>query len=304
MGWSRAVAPVAVLLVVVGVGCDGVDAPPLDSVLDGGPTGPATATGPRAEPTGGASGPGWQTGPAGSAAPDPGREQPAGPSTDDHGPVGANGPAILAAGMPRLVVEIDRQEGARLPPAAVDHLMATLRRHADKPGGIARAGGSTFASDRTRWSAAQIRRTAAANRDVRSGPDRVAIYLLALRGEMTRDGQTSDAIGVAVNASEVGLFPERWAGLADLLGGSEAVGRAVLVHELGHLLGLVNLTYEARHGREDPEHPGHSASRDSVMYWAIETTLIGQVFSGPPPDRFDAADRDDIAFIRRRGEQR
>ena len=51
-------------------------------------------------------------------------------------------------------------------------------------------------------------------------------------------------------------------------------------------------------GRADPEHPGHSPNRGSVMYHAVESTLLGTVLSGGPPRDFDADDLADLAAIR------
>ena len=67
------------------------------------------------------------------------------------------------------------------------------------------------------------------------------------------------------------------------------------MHEVGHLLGLVDLVLET--GRQDPEHPGHSRNRGSVMYFAVESTLVGDLLGGGPPTRFDDADRADLRAI-------
>lgn len=217
---------------------------------------------------------------------------------DDLGAVGRNGRAMLRGDRPRLVVEIDVQEGVAPSQRAVDHLIAILAQHADKPGGIALGGGNTFSSDRTGWTAADLRDVAATHRSTSSGRDVVSLYVLYVRGGFVDDGEETNAIGVAHRASEIAMFPDRWGGLPDVLGSSERIERAVLVHELGHTLGLVELTYDSDHDRQDPDYPGHSANRDSVMYWAVETTLVGQVFNGPPPDSFDAADVDDLTALR------
>lgn len=217
---------------------------------------------------------------------------------DDLGGVGANGRALLRPDRPAVVIEVDTQEDTTADRAALDHLVDELGRYADKPGGIRFEGGNSFASDRRSWSGTDIRAVAEANRSTRSSDDAVSLYLVYVRGEFTSGGESTNAIGVATNASEIALFPEAWSGLGGLLGGSRAIERAVLVHELGHALGLVNLTYTSPIDHEDPDYPGHSRNEGSVMYWAVETSLIGQVFSGPPPDRFDDADATDLQGLR------
>lgn len=217
---------------------------------------------------------------------------------DDLGPVGLNGRAMLRGDRPRLVVEVDVQEGVTPDRAAVDHLLSTLGAHADKPGGITLAGGNTFASDRTDWTAADLRDVASAHRSTSSGDEVVSLYLLYVRGGFVEDGEETAAIGVAHRASEMALFPDQWRGLDTVLDGGRGIERAVLVHELGHLFGLVELTYDSDHDRQDPDHPGHSSDRSSVMHYAVETTLVGQVFSGPPPDTFTSQDADDLRALR------
>ncbi|MGH3441647.1 MAG: hypothetical protein ACRDUY_06305 [Nitriliruptorales bacterium] len=215
--------------------------------------------------------------------------------TNDLGSLGANGPAILRGDHQRLVVEVDVQQGVDANSGALDHLVGVLGSVSDKPGGIALSGGNSFSSERQTWTPGDLRAVADANRSNYSTADTVVIYVLYVDGSF----ENENALGVAYNASEVALFPERWRGtLADLLGGGRQVEEAVVVHEIGHLLGLVNLTYDSRFGHEDPEHPHHSNNRGSVMYWAIESTAIGQVFSGPPPDDFDEQDRADLRFLR------
>ena len=66
------------------------------------------------------------------------------------------------------------------------------------------------------------------------------------------------------------------------------------MHEAGHLLGLVNLVYTSPIDHEDPDNPGHSSNEDSVMYWAIESTSIGNFISGSIPDEFDDDDKFDL----------
>ena len=182
--------------------------------------------------------------------------------------------------------------------AAVDHMVAEVSRYVDKPGGITFAGGNTFASDRDAWTTDDLRAAVPQNRSTFTTADQVNVHVLYVAGGHMDGGEQTSAIGLAYSASTVALFPERWSGLGGLLGSDRSVERAVLVHEMGHLFGLVNIGYQSDIDHEDPAHPGHSSSDDSVMFHAIESTLIGQVFQGSPPDRFDDADAADLAGLR------
>lgn len=223
---------------------------------------------------------------AGAQDPDDGRA----PPVDDLAGVGSNAEALLRPEVPRLVVEVAVQEGVAADPQAIDHLVGILEREADKPEGV-EVVRTTFDDDRERWSPQDLRQVADEQRTRRSDEQTATVFVLYVRGAF----EDEDAIGVAYNASEAALFPERWEGLLEGLLATDAdVERAALTHEVGHLLGLVELVYDSAHDREHPDAPGHSRSEDSVMHPAVETTAVGRVFDGPPPDDFDAADRDDL----------
>lgn len=217
---------------------------------------------------------------------------------DDAAGVGVNGRAILRGGRPALVIEIDAQQGVEPDGQALAHLTSVLEEVAHKPKGIRIQGVDRFADTRTTWDTADLRRAAAEHRSTATTDSEVSIHVLYLAGSHAEDDTQTNAIGLAYSASTIALFPDRWQGLSSMLGSGRAIERAVLVHELGHLLGLVNLGYTSDIDHEDPDHPGHSDNKRSVMFHAVETTLIGQVFSGPPPSTFDDADRSDLEGLR------
>ena len=308
-------AAAALLLAALALGaCTGQD-PVIEDVPIGGatPSGTGDATDPKATGAPASPGateegqPGTSSGEGASSEappPPPPSTARAPPTTtaltpaDDGASVGANARAILREDRPTLVVEIDVQDGVSVDQAAVDHLVDVLGGVVRKPGGIVFEGGNAFASPDTSWTADDLRAAAAAHRSTATTDDRVSVHVLYVRGGHEQGGERTRAIGLASSASTIALFPERWQGLGSLLGSGRAIERAVLVHELGHLLALVNLGYRSDIDHEDHEHPGHSANSDSVMFHAVESTLIGQVFSGPPPDTFDDADRSDLEGLR------
>jgi hypothetical protein len=143
------------------------------------------------------------------------------------------------------------------------------------------------------WTADDIRATADASATVPQGNGRAVVRILQLRG--TFEG-SDEVLGVAVRGDVLALFPDSIEGAATPLVSAAAVEDAVVLHELGHVLGLVDLARNT--GRADPDHPGHSRNAKSVMYWAVESSLVGQVLNGPPPKDFDADDLADLRALR------
>jgi hypothetical protein len=185
----------------------------------------------------------------------------------------------------------------------VDHLTATLGAVVDKPGGIAVERGPIGGGAQD-WTLDGIRAVAASSRRPAGDANTVVMRVMSLRGQPDQTppppGQPDirASIGIAFAAGEFVVFPDRIDGLSALIGGTTAVLRAVTVHEAGHLMCLINLSYQSDIDHEDPAHPGHSADRNSVMFHAIETTAIGRVFAGAPPDRFTANDLADLEGLR------
>jgi hypothetical protein len=143
------------------------------------------------------------------------------------------------------------------------------------------------------WTADDIRATADAAATVPQGNGRGVLRLLQLHG--TFEG-SDEVLGVAVRGDVIAFFPDSIDGSATPLVSAAAIEDAVVLHELGHVLGLVDLARDT--GRADPDHPGHSKNTKSVMYWAVESSLVGQVLSGPPPKDFDADDLADLRALR------
>lgn len=119
------------------------------------------------------------------------------------------------------------------------------------------------------------------------------VRILFVHGSFDGDDGT---LGAAVRGDVAAVFVDQVGRAAGVLGSIEAIERSVTTHELGHLLGLVDLYLDT--GRGDPQHPGHSPNRDSVMFWAVESDAIGQLLGADPPDSFDASDRADLEAIR------
>lgn len=205
------------------------------------------------------------------------------------GVVGAYGPWYLGtAGAESVTLEVRSQSGAEPTGATVDRVRSVLAEVSGKT--VSTVGGEVPGGAR-QWTPDDIRAEAD-----RTGPaqrsDAAVLTLLFLRGGLAGSDST---IGVAVRSDVAAVFSDRVDDAAGLLATSDRIELAVTTHEVGHLLGLVDLVLAT--GRQDPEHPGHSPNRSSVMYYAVESTLVGDILGGGPPTEFDDADRADLRAI-------
>ena len=232
--------------------------------------------------------PSTTTGPSGSSS--SGAVAAGGGSIDDGGAVGSAGQELLSPAVPAAVIEIDRSPNGQLTADARAVLAEELGEHGGKSS--VRPGADSGVPAKDEYSAGDLRAIEAAARGSRSTANTAAIYVLVLEGRF-EDPQVT---GVAYGATSFAVFPEQISG--GVLGlNIEAFEAAVLVHELGHLFGLVDLTGKGAF-HEDPDHPGHSRNRGSVMYWAVEDVSIRNVFQGGPPRDFDSADIEEMSRIR------
>ncbi len=230
---------------------------------------------PSAQPRPGAS-------PRPTAAPSP----PQADSRRGKGQTGSFAPVLLRED---LTFELLQQADAAPSSATLSHVRARIGEVAGRSVGT--SGPIELEGGAKSWSAAEL--IALADQKAKRPAGSATIRMLFVHG--TLDGNRN-VLGVAVRGDVLAIFVDQVRSTGGIAGNSAGVERAVLLHEVGHILGLVDLVLDT--GREDPEHPGHSSNRGSVMYWAVESTAIGQVFGDNPPDTFDDADKADLARIK------
>jgi hypothetical protein len=237
--------------------------------------------------------------PGSTSRPGTSRTQTGGTTTDpyaDDAGVGAMAKTYLR-GSPAtsLSVEVDWVSGRDPASSALDHLTSILRRELDKPAGITVSLGNRISSGRSSWSLADLQSLEAANRSRHSGGTRATIWICYVDGTFA---ENVGALAVAFSASSAAIFRDRINDATTSLVLEPEIERSVIVHEVGHLLALVNIGYRSRFDHEDPQHPHHSNNPDSVMYWAVEDVSVRNILRGGPPSDFDDADRADLAMLR------
>lgn len=208
---------------------------------------------------------------------------------DDLGPVGSTARRILAKGaFTKIIIEVLHVEGRYPDPAALGHLVATVREVSGKVVELTAA--DPLPPKETPYSVHEMQDLSKKRKTASSDPT-LSIVVMSL------DGSLEDAplaIGASVGATVIAIFPDKIRNITKDPAGIQA---AALVHELGHILGLIDIAIESPRPREHPEHRGHSTSRTSVMFWAVGRADIALELGTLPPRDFDEDDLADLQDI-------
>lgn len=200
----------------------------------------------------------------------------------------------------QLRVEVDYAQGFAPSPGALSLLETRINQRLDKPGGVDIVQ-TAFTPDDEEYTNNDLRSQAKKRQDHRPGGDTAVLYILYLNGHHSDDTGNSKVLGVHFGYATIAIFKDTVrdsSGIPGLTFSSEEVEKAVLIHEFGHAVGLVNHGLEMVRDHEDPDHRGHSSNQRSVMYWAVENTLGLAAITQSIPNDFD---QDDIADIRNAG---
>ncbi len=210
-----------------------------------------------------------------------------------------------------LVIEIDHVAGMAPDAEALDYLRSALAEVLRKDS-VRIIIDQTSLQGRDQWSSTQLQNLEADTRDNTNNGRTVFMHMLYVDGQFNEPGREG-VVGFARGSHHIVMFKEQ------ILKATRddpqrlyfpsttetEFERAVLVHEFGHALGLVNNgidmvnDHEADSctiGGEERADDGHSDNEDSVMFCSVHTVsgLTGLFADSAPPSRFDANDKNDI----------
>lgn len=218
------------------------------------------------------------------------------PDAPDHlhnRAVGASANELLSAGKyTSLKIEVQYMSGFQPDAGALSHMQSLLGTLLNKPGGISIITKEIPASANTTLSVNDIITIERNNRTAFTNGTELAIYILYTNGNYT----DNNVLGVAYKNTSAALFGKK---INDNSGGLGQASRTKTVatvaeHEMGHLLGLVDLGSSMQTNHKDAANGSHCNNTSCLMYYASETSdIFGFLITGNIPS-FDANCRADI----------
>ena len=202
-------------------------------------------------------------------------------------PVGASANELLASTTYKSVkIEIQYMTGYAPDAAAVNNLQTMLDSLLNKPSGISVITKELTPSSNTVLTINQVSDIEKNNRTEFTTGEQIALYVLYTNGNYTNP----NVLGAAYKNTSVVIFGK------NIHDNSGDIGQAsrtrlestVLEHELGHLLGLVDLGSTMQINHKDATHGNHCNNSNCLMYYASETKdILGFLITDSIPS-FDA----------------
>ncbi len=210
-------------------------------------------------------------------------------------------------------IEVDHTPDQEPRPSALTLLEDRLRSIANKDR-ITIAVDGTLPS-KTTWTTDDLVALQKANQDKQTSGKTVVTYVAYVDGKLRVDNEDRTVLGLTIGHDFVVIFKEQTeaacsitagakdprdvTGPLDLLpcyGGEERIEQAVLMHEFGHAMGLVNrgIPMVKDHEGKGADQQRHSNNPDSVMYWALDSAGTLDEFTSQIPLHFDADDKADV----------
>lgn len=183
-----------------------------------------------------------------------------------------------------LTVEIDYVSGFEPTQTAVDNLQSFLENRLNKPNGISIILNDEISSPGLdTLTIEEVYEIEQEYRDIFTSGNNLAAYVLFTDGSF----ESANVLGAAYFNTSMAIFSET---IDENSGGfgqpsASTVESSVLLHEAGHIMGLVDNGTPAVQDHVDEENGAHCTDDTCLMYWAIETTdLIGNLSGGSVPE--------------------
>lgn len=214
---------------------------------------------------------------------------------NSHQAAGASARDLLSADKYQsLLIEIQAMQGFEPTAQAQSALQSFIAARVNKPGGVTLVVDPPIpAQNKGAYTLNEVGQLEAANRQNYTTGTRVVSYFLFLDGASTEDDAQSGRkiLAYAYQNTSMAVFEKTIQSISGTLPGQASlatVETTVVEHELGHLLGLVNLNpgTPIQSPHQDTPNGNHCTVKDCLMYFSVNTSDVVKnllSFGGTPP---------------------
>ena len=201
----------------------------------------------------------------------------------------------------RVIIEIDYVEDYRPSAQAQDILRNRIDRYCDKTEETV-IFQDAISTSQTQYTDDDITNLEERHRTYDKTSSDIVIYILYLNGEYSKN---DNVLGLAYGPSSMAIFKEKIDSISIPVWAINQVDStdyeaSVLVHELGHLLALVNINYNSERNHESV-YQHHCVHEECVMYHSVESASIVNLVtqeSPKPPSDFCNDCKDDLSKLK------
>lgn len=173
----------------------------------------------------------------------------------------------------QLIIELAYVEGFSPSNTAVDNLIAFLTERTFKPNGISVVTQVIPSQENIELTVNDIIAIEDNYRTQYNSEGTITVWAFFTNGSSANNTENGVVLGTAYRNTSFVIFEETIHGLSD---GTFEPNRSVLestviLHEIGHLLGLTNLGTALQSDHEDQDHPKHCNVETCLMYFSAET---------------------------------
>jgi len=205
------------------------------------------------------------------------------PSSDNSKPVGASAHDLLASSsFGKLVVQIQYMPGMQLQSQSIANLTNFLSSYLNKPAGVEITQQPIASAGKATMGLSDIANFESQNRTGFNTAGQIVVYVLITDANY----ESVNVLGIAYRNTSAALMGKTIQSNSGGLGQASRVKleTAVLEHEFGHLLGLVDNGSAMQSSHKDATNGAHCNNSSCLMYYQTESTdFLGFLITGSIP---------------------
>lgn len=210
--------------------------------------------------------------------------------------VGASANDLLSSNkFKKLVVDLMYMENHAPTATAVKNLENFLIKYLNKPEGVVIKQREIPSSKLSAYAVSDIKKIEDEHREEYNSAETIAVSLFFLDAEYAGNSGNAKVLGIAYRNTSMAVFQKT---VKENSGGITQPSRSIVEstiinHEVGHLLGLVDIGTNMVIDHQDKDHGHHCNNKNCLMYYTVETTdFLDNLIGGSVPELDDNCKKD------------